>query len=297
MPVSHLLLGLVVVAIWGTNFVVIELALAELPPLLFAALRFTVAFLPALLIPRPAVPWRHLAGYGLCIGVGQFGLLFIAMERDITPGLASVVVQMQVFFTIGLFVWLGGERLKPFQWAALALGLAGIGTIAANVNATTTPLGIALTLAAGLSWSLGNLVSRAAGQVNMLAFVVWSSLFAAPVLFVLAFAFEGFDASVQGVANAGAGAWAAILWQAVGNTMFGYGVWAWLLQRHTAAQVTPFALLVPLFGLGASVLLLGEPLQGWKLAAAALILGGLAVGILTPMLRGRRPPPVETPTA
>ena len=94
LPVRHLLLGLAVVAVWGTNFVVIKLALGTLPPLLLAWLRFAFALLPAaLFIRRPAVPWRLLAAYGVLIGAGQFGLLYVAVGGHISPGLASLVVQ------------------------------------------------------------------------------------------------------------------------------------------------------------------------------------------------------------
>src|SRR5689334_18585297 len=133
LPPRHFLLALAVVAVWGSNFVVIKLALAHLPPLLFAALRFALALLPAaFFVPRPAAGWRNLAAYGVFIGVGQFGLLYLAMRSQISPGLASLVIQMQVFFTIGLSMRLTGERLRSLQWLALALAVAGIALIAAH---------------------------------------------------------------------------------------------------------------------------------------------------------------------
>ena len=108
--------------VWGSNFVVIQFALAELPPLTMAALRFTMAALPAaLLLPRPAVPWRQLAAYGLFVRGGQFALLYTAMAHDISPGMASLVIQTQVFFTLLLAVAFAGERVQRFQAAALAL--------------------------------------------------------------------------------------------------------------------------------------------------------------------------------
>jgi O-acetylserine/cysteine efflux transporter len=239
-------------------------------------------------VKRPDVPWRYFAAYGLLIGVGQFGLIFIAMDGRITPGLASLIVQMQVFFTILIFVWRGGERVLPFQWVALLLGLSGIALIGANTNASTTPLGLALTLAAALSWGAGNYVARAAGRVNMLGFVVWASLFSAPPLYLLSLLFEGAPAIGEALAEARAGSWAAVLWQAAGNTLFGYAAWGWLLQRHSAASVSPMALLVPVFGMGASAALLAEPFPLWKLAAAALVMAGLGISILWPRLRRER---------
>jgi len=288
LPLSHLLLALAVVAIWGTNFVVIRIALDTFPPLLFATLRFVLSFLPALaLVLRPAVPWRYLAAYGLLIGVGQFGLVFIAMDGHITPGLASLVVQMQVFFTILIFVWRAGEQVRLYQWGALALGLSGIGLIGANSGGTTSWLGLGLTLAAALSWGAGNYVARAAGAVNMLGFVVWSSLFAVPPLILLSMAFEGPANIGAALASAGPIAWAAAAWQAIGNTLFGFAAWGWLLQRHPAATVSPIALLVPIFGMGTSALILAEPFPLWKLAAAAFVMAGLALGLLWPRF-GRR---------
>lgn len=286
---AHLLLALAVVAVWGTNFVVIKTALHDLPPLLFATLRFLLALLPAaLVLPRPRVALGNLAGYGLLIGAGQFGLLYIAVNGRISPGLASLVVQTQVFFTIGLSIWLAGESIRVFQLAAVAIAAAGLGVVALHTDATTTWGGLLLVLGAALSWSGGNILTKRAGSINMLAYVVWSSAFSVPVLFALSLGLEGWDRIAQSVARAGAGTWVAVAWQAWGNTLFGYAAWSWLLARYPAAAVTPMALLVPVFGMGASALWLHEPLPGWKLLAAALVMAGLALNLLWPRLRARR---------
>ena len=288
LPWRHALLALAVVAVWGTNFVVIKAALAELPPLLLAALRFTLAFAPAaLFVARPTLPLRTLAAYGVLIGAGQFGLLFVAMRADITPGLASLVVQTQVFFTIGLAMAVSGERLRRMQVVALLVAAAGLAVIARHTDAQTTPLGLVLVLAAALAWAGGNLVAQRAGRVPILGFMVWSSLFAVPPLLLLSLWFEGPGAMAHGLARAGAWTWAAVLWQAVGNTLFGYGAWAWLLARHPAATVSPMALMVPVFGMAASALWLAEPLPAWKLAAAVLVIGALLLNLLAPRLLAR----------
>jgi O-acetylserine/cysteine efflux transporter len=219
---------------------VIKLALEHLPPLWLATLRFACAFLPAaFFLKRPAVPLSNLAAYGVLIGAGQFGLLFLAMKNDITPGLASLVVQIQVFFTIALSMRLTGERVRGFQWAALGLATSGLAVILTHSNGSATPLGLGLVVTAAFFWSNGNMVSRAAGKVDMLAYVVWASIFAVPPLFLLALLFEGVPALMAGVHAATPTTWAAVVWQAVGNTMFGYGVWGWLLARHPAATVAP----------------------------------------------------------
>lgn len=288
MPLPHLLLAVAVMAVWGTNFVVIAFALEHLPPLLLAALRFTLVFLPmALFVKRPNVPLSNLAAYGVLIGAGQFGLLFLAMKNDITPGLASLVVQSQIFFTIALSMRTSGERVRAYQWCALALATSGIAIIFMNSEGGTTPLGLALVLGAALCWALGNITARKAGGVPMLPYIIWSSIFAVPPLFAFAFVFEGWPAIEQGLRTADAASWAAVLWQSVGNTMFGYTAWQWLLAKHPAAVVTPMALLVPIFGMSASATVLGEPMPGWKLGAAALVLAGLALNLMWPLLQAR----------
>ena len=289
LSLRHFLLALAVVAVWGSNFVVIKLALGQMPPLLFATLRFAVVVVPMVFfLKRPLVPWRNLAGYGLLIGVGQFGLLFVAMNGHISPGLASLVIQVQVFFTIGLAMALAGEGLQRVQWIALALGASGLSVIVAHTDGSTTLLGLALILLAAMAWAGGNLVSRAAGRINMVAYVVWSSLFAVPPLFILSLWVEGWDALAAGVQGADLGAWAAVAWQAWGNSIFGYAAWGWLLARYSAATITPMALLVPVFGMASSAWWLGEPLPLWKLGAAALVLSGLALNLLWPWWVRRR---------
>jgi len=283
---SHLLLALSVVFVWGTNFVVIRWGLDGLPPFLFATLRFTLSALPWLLfIPRPAVPWHKLAAFGVLLGVGQFALLFLAMRGDISPGLASLVIQVQVFFTIGLSLITLGERVRGYQLAGLVLAVAGLAVIATHLDATLTLKGLALVLSAAFFWACANMVVKTVGRVDMLGFMVWTSLFAVPPLFALSLWLEGPTLMAASVQHASLGVWACVLWQAVGNTLFGYGAWNWLLARHPAATVTPMALLVPVFGMGASALSLGEALPGWKLGAGALVLCGLVVIVVWPRLR------------
>ena len=283
MPLSHLLLALAVVAIWGTNFVVIRLGLDTFAPYTFAALRYTLSFLPFIFfIRRPAISWDKLAAFGLLIGVGQFGLLFWAMRSDISPGLASLVIQSQVFFTIGLSALVYRERRKALQWPAFALAVAGLGIVALHVSpgAGVTLFGVVLVIVAAISWAGGNLVARSAGRVDALGFMVWSSPFAAVPLWIVTLLVDGPAAVGGALARADATAWAAVAWQAIGNTLFGYGVWNWLLARHSASTVTPTALLVPVFGMSASAIALHEGLPAWKLGAAALVMGGLALNLL-----------------
>ncbi len=290
MPLPHLLLALSVVFVWGTNFVVIKWGLADFPPFLFATLRFVFSALPWLLfVPRPRAPWTAMAGVGVLLGAGQFGLLFWAMRQDISPGLASLVIQAQVFFTIIMSMMFFRERARPLQVAALLLASLGYGVVAwrsaTDPSAAITVLGFALVLSAAFSWACANLVVRTVGRVNMLAFMVWSSVFAIFPVFGLSLFMEGPHLIAESLAHASLTGWLAVLWQALGNTLFGFGVWNWLQARHSSVTVTPLALLVPVFGMLSSAAVFGESLPAWKLAAAGLVMAGLALNVYGGRLR------------
>ena len=287
LPASHLLLALAIVAVWGTNFVVIKLSLTAFPPFLFAALRYTFAFLPLVFfVPRPKTSWVNLCIYGLAVGVGQFGVLYFAIDGRISPGLASLVIQTQVFFTIGFAMFFAKERLRTYQMLAVLVAMTGLGIIALHTDATTTFLGLALVVFTGFSWGVANTVSRRAGSINMLAYVVWASAFAIPPLFAISFLFEGGWEHINiSLTSAPVGAWAGVLWQSWGNTIFGYSAWAWLLSKHPAAVVAPAPLLVPIFGMGATAYFLGESLPLWKILAAGLVILGLIINLFWPNIQ------------
>jgi O-acetylserine/cysteine efflux transporter len=289
---NDFLLALAVMAIWGTNFVVIDWGLREFPPLAFACLRFFFSAVPAVFfIKRPATPWRYLVAYGVLLGAGQFGLLFLAMNGHITPGLASLIVQMQVVFTIALSVAMFRERVTAIAIVGTTLAMAGLATVGAHIDATVTTYGLVLILCAAFCWACANVVVKVAARrgpaFNMLAFIVWSSVFAVPPLLLLSLAFEGPAAGEAALRHATVGGWIAVAWQALGNTLFCFAAWSRLLAKYDAATITPYALLIPVFGMGASALILGEPMPPWKLIAGAMVIGGIAVITAGPRLRRR----------
>ncbi|MBU3589100.1 EamA family transporter [Polynucleobacter sp. 80A-SIGWE] len=289
LPASHLLLALAIVAVWGTNFVVIKNCLASFPPFYFAALRYIFVLLPLVFfMPRPKVAWGNLCIYGLATGVGQFGVMYYAVNSQISPGLASLVVQTQVFFTIGFAMLFAKEGLKRYQAVAVGIALLGLVIIALHTDSTTTFLGLTLVVFAGLSWGVANTVSRQAGSINMLSYVVWASAFSIPPLALIALIFEGGVAHLWDVTLAAPlGAWVGVLWQSWANTLFGYAAWGWLLSKHPAALVAPAPLLVPIFGMGASAFFLGEALPPWKVEAASLVIAGLIINLFWPSLQAQ----------
>ena len=281
-----LALTLAVVAVWGFTFVPIKVALAEVPPFALAALRFFLASIPVVFFVKPpTMPWRHVASYGIAIGVFQFGLLFLGMKLGMPAGLSSLVIQLQVFFTIGLAMLTEGDRLRPHNMLGAAVAVAGVVLLAvhkrsAGENATFA--GFLLVIAAAFSWAVGNIIAkRGAGAhgADMFALVVWSSLVPPLPLAALSFAFEGGPAIADAVMSMSALAWGCVLTMAYGATLFGFGSWNALLHRYPTAIISPFGLLIPVSGIACGALLLGESLAPLQAAGAVLVFAGLAVNV------------------
>ena len=282
-------LGLLIVFFWGINFVVVRWGLGMLPPLLMAAIRFALVLFPAIFfLKKPNVSWGSLALYGLCVGTGQFGLLYIAMDGFISPGMASVVMQMQVFFTIAVAAQRSGDRPRTHQLLGLLPAIAGIALILMHNGEDITPAGLALVLGGAMCWAISNQTTREAARtaaargtpLNPLAYVVWASLFAMPGLLAASLLLEGPARDFNAVFTSSWTIWPTLVWQSAANTLFGYTMWASLLSRYPAGTVAPMSLLVPVFGSGASALVLHEPLPAWKLIACLLIMAGLAFNLL-----------------
>lgn len=280
-----------VVLIWGLNFVVMKIALEDLSPMLLGALRFTAASLPFLLfLPRPALPWRFLAGYGLAQGLGQFGFLFLGLELGMPAGMASVVMQTQAFVTLLLAGPVLGERATRWQWTGLVLALAGllvIGSAHGAGPADMTLVGFLLTLGAATMWAVSNLVARRAAAhapYDALPFIAWSSLFPILPFFALALWTDGGpQALLTQVTSARWPAWSALAYLALLATLLAYTLWTRLLQRHPAARVTPFSLLVPVVGLLAAGFFLAE----WPNRLQWLGTAGVLAGLLVNQFGGR----------
>lgn len=293
MRLRDLLLALTVVFIWGVNFAIIELGLRQAPPLGLGIARFALSAFPWIFfVERPAAPLRLIAAYGLLIFAMQFAFLFTGMKLGMSAGLASLLLQLQAFFTIALSVLTLGERPTSWQLAGALLASCGVALVALHIGGDVTAIGLMLVVAAAASWGGGNIVSkrisRHAGAVNTVGLVVWGSLFALPPLIVVAFALEGRDlvTSFVGLDWVSVGSIAYIVYL---STLFGFAAWSGLLARYPLTMVGPFTLLVPVFGFLGSAALLGEPLQGWKLAASGLVIAGLCLNLFGPRLLGMWP--------
>lgn len=280
MPFSHVLLALSVIAIWGINFVVIQIGLRELPPIFLTFLRFFFAAFPAVFfIKRPQIPFKMLFAYAMLMFTLDFAFLFSGMYAGVSSGIASLTLQTQVFFTAILAMIFLKEKLTLWQILGALVAFCGIGLVAINTGGDVNTLGLLLVEFAALSWAGGNLVSKKIGKVDMFSLVVWGSLVAWPPLLLLSFILEHGKLSVESILN--------VSWLTIGSvaylvypvTLFGFAIWSWLLSRHAASTVAPFTLLVPIFGFSSSALILGEGMQGWKIGAGFLIVSGLVINL------------------
>jgi len=284
MPFRDIALALGVVLIWGVNFVAIKWGVDEISPFLLTAMRYLGCVLPAVFfIRKPKVGWPILIGYGMTVGVLQFSFLFTAMRLGMPAGLASLVMQIQVFFTMTLAVVLLGDRPTPLQLGGAAVALAGLGTIGAEHLGGAVLVPLLLTLVAAFFWAVSNIVTKRAGKIDMLGFVVWGSLVPPLPMLALAMIFEGPQAFTA-LAGVSPQAIFSVLFIAYGSTLMGYGAWAVLLGRHPASLIAPFSLLVPVVGFAAAFVFLGEQVTAMELLGSLLIFVGLVLNVFGPRL-------------
>lgn len=280
--------AIIVIVVWGLNFVVMKWGIATVSPLLLCALRFMAASLPFLLfVRRPQnLSWGLLAAYGLVQGVGQFGLLLTAMKVGMPAGMASVVLQTQAFITMLMAAVILGEKPQRWQWLGLMIAIGGlilIGAAHGNGAADMTLLGFVLTVGAAAMWAGSNLLTRLAakqGSYEPVSFIVWTSVFPIAPLLGLSLWLEGGDAVLAQLQGLGARELGVIAYLALFSTLLGYGLWTRLLQRYAASTVAPLSLLVPVIGLLSAMLLLGEFPTGMQWLGTAGVLLGMVVNQL-----------------
>ncbi|MEG0244300.1 MAG: EamA family transporter [Pseudomonas sp.] len=293
MSKRDLVAGVLVTVLWGCNFSVIELGLRSLDPYLLTLLRFVFCAMPLVFfVKRPAgISYGVLALYGVMFGAGLWWVVNFAMYQGLSPGMSSVFLQFSAFFTILLSSLFLGERVSGVHLCGMASAACGLIMILALGGESSTVTGVFLVLIAALSWSLCNLVVKLKRPVDMVAFIIWSSLFSVPAIFVLTVAANGWASFAV---LAGGIAWEAlfsVLFQSYITTILGYLVWNNLMKKYPAAQVAPLSLLVPVSGLVASYLFFGEQMSIAKAIAIGFVLLGILIFVnaqnLQRIMRGR----------
>jgi O-acetylserine/cysteine efflux transporter len=289
-------LAALVAALWGFNFVVIDWGMGSVPPLLFAAIRFAVVAVPAcFFVKRPAMPFRTVAAVGVFMSLGQFGLLYLSLNLGMPPGLAALVLQAQVVFTIVIAAVALRERPLRAQVAGTALGVAGLAVVAIGTGGAVPVTALILCLLAGLSWGIGNVVSRASRAPGGLALTVWSATIVPVPLLALSLLVDGPAAVGHGLAAIGWRGAASTVYTAGLCSLVGYAVFNRLLSRYPSGHVVPWVLLAPVVAMASAWALLGEAPGGPELAGAALLVAGVLTAQGT--LRRRRAAAVPPPAA
>lgn len=286
MKLPHLLLAILITAIWGINFSVIKIGLSSVDPFILAGIRFTLCALPALFfIKKPDVPWHYIIGYGLVFGIGLWGLVNLGIKAGLSAGIASLLLQFSAFFTILLGSVVFKESLTRYQIAGFALACTGLLSIVFITDGSVTFTGTLLVLAGAIAWSIANIIIKRSATKQIFAFLVWSSAFSPIPLFLLDWLVNGSNGYTALVSHVDYRAVLSILFQVYPNTLFGYWVWNSLLKQYPISTVAPLSLLVPVFGILGSMAIFGEAISSLKILALLLIISGLVVGLYGYRLR------------
>lgn len=287
LSLKHLLLALITVFVWGVNFIAIYVGLKHFPPFLFCAIRFGLSAFPfVFFLPKPQAPLKFIIGYGVFNFAIQFGLLFTGIHLGLSPGLSSLLLQIQVFFSIGLAYVFFQETPGFLKICGSLISFVGIGIVAYNVNGNATLLGLILTLLAAFSWASGNMFTKKVNARSPLSLVVWGNLIAFPFMAVTSFLIDGTSVIVSSVQNVSWIAIAAVAYVVYLSTHVGYGIWGYLLKLYSTSVVVPFTLLIPVVGFLSSAFFLGEDLLVWKLWASLFILSGMIFNLLEKQIWG-----------
>ncbi len=273
-------MALAVVTIWGVNFSVVKVGLQDYPPILFSGVRFLLVAIPAVFfVPFPKTSVWNVVAVGVFLGIFKFSLLFFAMRADISAGLASLVLQVQVFFTIGLSIVFFKEYISQIQIAGICIALVGFMVFFGYAGSNVTVNGLVMVIGAAIFWALSNVIMKKMAGVNLLHFFVWLSVIPPIPLFVLSYFFETND-PLSRITETTFTSWVAALYVSYMSTLLAFALWGYLLRAYSAAMVTPFALLIPVVGMVTSWFLLGETISPYEMAGAACILTGLVWCVL-----------------
>lgn len=279
MSLTDFFLLILITTIWGLNFAISKIGMEQLPPLFLSASRFSIVALGIFFMPQPNVSWRIILGIALFIAVIKFSLLFIAIDIGLGAGLASLIVQGQVFFTIILTFALHQEALKMHQIVGLFIGFIGLAIMGFDDGGDFSLLGFFLVVIAALSWAVANMFFRKIGQASTVSVIVWASLIAAPVIWLMSYFMEGPDLIYQTAISIDLTSIIVLLYIALLSTFFCYSAWGRMLSKYPAASVTPFALLIPVSGLLGGVLLVNETISTTAQIAIFVIMVGLMMTI------------------
>ena len=281
MKPADVCIAVIVAVIWGSAFVLSRIALDELSPELMTALRFSIAAVPCLIVARPKVSWLTLIAISFTLFLGQFLAQSYGMALGVPVGLTSVIVQSQALFTIALAALLFAERPSRMQTVGIAIAACGLLMICGTVGYDFSVSAFAVLMLSPLCFAAGNLLLRRAKGVPMFDLSAWLCLVAAVPLLALALVHDGVQPTWHALSHMSLPVLCCMLWIGLVSTCTAYWLWNRLLHDYPAAQVVPFALLVPFVGSAASSIVFGETFGPLRLAGMLTVVGGIAVMVLS----------------
>jgi O-acetylserine/cysteine efflux transporter len=278
---ADVFLAVMVAVIWGLGFVASRFALDELPPALMTAMRFAIAAVPCLFVRKPKISWTVLIAISGTLFLGQFLAQSFAIAHDVPVGLASVIVQSQALFTVAFAALAFREIPTPMQMAGIGVATIGLLMICGTVGFDFSLTAFAVLMISPVSFAIGNLLLRQARGVPMFDLFAWLCLVPPLPLLALALAVDGPQVIGHSLLSMSPGGLVSMVFIGAISTCFAYWLWGRLLRDYTAAQVVPFALLVPFVGSAASAVVFGERFGPWRLGGMITVVGGIAVMLLS----------------
>jgi O-acetylserine/cysteine efflux transporter len=280
MQKKHLILAILVTLVWGVNFPITKLGLRSIDPFVLTGIRFALAAIPLVFfIKRPAIKFSYVAAYGFIFGLGMWGVINYGIQVGVSPGIASLIIQLSVFFTMGWGALLFKEKLRGAQLIGALLALVGLAGIISTQQGEHAILGVLLIVLSAVAWSVGNVIIKKSGVKEIFSFMVWASLFPPIPLFFIAWLMQGAAPFENLHSSLDFTAVLSIVFQVYLATHFAYWGWNSLLKLYPVSTVAPLSLLIPVFGIGSSMLIIGEHISTPNLISTAIIIMGLAVGL------------------
>jgi O-acetylserine/cysteine efflux transporter len=280
MQKKHLILAILVTLVWGVNFPITKLGLRSIDPFVLTGIRFALAAIPLVFfIKRPAIKFSYVAAYGFIFGLGMWGVINYGIQVGVSPGIASLIIQLSVFFTMGWGALLFKEKLRGAQLIGALLALVGLAGIISTQQGEHAILGVLLIVLSAVAWSVGNVIIKKSGVKEIFSFMVWASLFPPIPLFFIAWLMQGAAPFENLHSSLDFTAVLSIVFQVYLATHFAYWGWNSLLKIYPVSTVAPLSLLIPVFGIGSSMLIIGEHISTPNLISIAIIIMGLAVGL------------------
>lgn len=280
MQKKHLVLAILVTLVWGVNFPITKLGLRSIDPFVLTGIRFALAAIPLVFfIKRPAIKFSYVAAYGFIFGLGMWGVINYGIQVGVSPGIASLIIQLSVFFTMGWGALLFKEKLRGAQLIGALLALVGLAGIISTQQGEHAILGVLLIVLSAVAWSVGNVIIKKSGVKEIFSFMVWANLFPPIPLFFIAWLMQGAAPFEHLQSSLDFTAVLSIVFQVYLATHFAYWGWNSLLKLYPVSTVAPLSLLIPVFGIGSSMLIIGEHISTPNLISIVIIIMGLAVGL------------------